>query len=182
MVNEIPITYEAIVAAETEVMKLMNVFNNDYAMSVRCAYASTSLPGGPSSASVGPSSASVGPSSACTGGDYTKMSDSLLAQVDIIREKINILNGMIDAAKKQTPPLFIDKNTYMTTYQNILISQETNKRMRSKMDMQMRELNAEQGTAFHDNKQTLDRTMYSGMMWTVLATSLVYYLFWQIDK
>ena len=49
--------------------------------------------------------------------------------------------------------------------------------LRSKLDEQLRELYSTENSILSDVKMELDVTVYTGILWTILATATVYYLF-----
>ena len=53
-------------------------------------------------------------------------------------------------------------------------------RQRSKMDQQLAELNKEKNTTYQEQKKQYDRTMFGGIVMSILATSLAYYTFTEI--
>lgn len=53
-------------------------------------------------------------------------------------------------------------------------------KQRSNMDMKMAELNQDKNTIYHENKQRYDRTMFGGIVMSVLGTSLAYYAFTEL--
>jgi len=49
--------------------------------------------------------------------------------------------------------------------------------MRSELDVKLKELNAADGSFTQEQKRILDGTVYTSVIWTVLATTTLYYVF-----
>ena len=80
----------------------------------------------------------------------------------IEQEKTNINNN-----KKDPTPMI----NLRTNYNNML-------ELRNKLDLQLQDLLGEKN--INENKLQLDSTVYTSVLWTVLATSILYYVFIKI--
>lgn len=66
---------------------------------------------------------------------------------------------------------------YKRTLKNIENKHKHIVNLRKELDMKNAELNNINNPAFTDNKMKYDASVYSGVLWTILASSLLYYLF-----
>jgi len=76
--------------------------------------------------------------------------------------------------------VFLTKDEYNSENANIMNQWQQIKTMRGDLDIKLRELyslNNSTGTIY---KSYVDTTMYTNVLWTVLATSIVYFLFMRI--
>ena len=62
-------------------------------------------------------------------------------------------------------------NYNLNTYNNTVLS------LRSELDEKMKELNFSDDSILSEEKNRYDVTIYTGVLWTILATSIVYYVF-----
>jgi len=97
-------------------------------------------------------------------------------------------------------PTDISLNTVVTAYQNLALFANNNPtvpnysydaslnynvnmynsnilRLRSELDEKMKELNSSSDSILSEEKNRYDITIYSGILWTILATSAIYYVF-----
>jgi hypothetical protein len=83
--------------------------------------------------------------------------------------------------------LFEVQNSYVTNYVsrevadasfNIIKTKHKDiMKMRSELDVKLKELNAADGSFTQEQKRILDGTVYTSVIWTVLATTTLYYVF-----
>lgn len=83
--------------------------------------------------------------------------------------------------------LFEVQNSYVTNYVsrevadasfNIIKTKHKDiMQMRSELDVKLKELNAADGSFTQEQKRILDGTVYTSVIWTVLATTTLYYVF-----
>jgi hypothetical protein len=69
------------------------------------------------------------------------------------------------------------KQNYPDQYSAIVQKVNANKRMRTELDAKLREIYAGNGSRFENSKLYLDSTVYTTVLWTILATTLLYYFF-----
>jgi hypothetical protein len=83
---------------------------------------------------------------------------------------INALNSALE--KQLTSGNNTSANIYETqqTHDKIL-------KLRNELDIKMKEINRSQDSVYSMYKAKYDSTMYSSIIWTILATSLIYYIF-----
>jgi len=88
----------------------------------------------------------------------------------LFRSAINALNSALE--KQLTSGNNTSANIYETqqTHDKIL-------KLRNELDIKMKEINRSQDSVYSMYKAKYDSTMYSSIIWTILATSLIYYIF-----
>jgi hypothetical protein len=91
---------------------------------------------------------------------------SINADIDTIN---NIINN-----KKSTGLKVAD---YNKNYSQIINNEEDVKKMRSELDMKMKEVYKIQDTIVNDSSLQYDSVMYTGVLFSILATSILYYTF-----
>lgn len=72
---------------------------------------------------------------------------------------------------------FLTNDEYQTEYNNILTQFQQIITLRQDLDMKLRELYSLNNSAGTIYKTYVDSTVYSNILWTVLATSVVYFIF-----
>jgi hypothetical protein len=71
----------------------------------------------------------------------------------------------------------ISKTTYNTNLSNIIDKNSKNVALRGDLDLKLKELFQAEDSKFKESKLLYDSTMYTGIAWTILATSCLYYIF-----
>lgn len=66
---------------------------------------------------------------------------------------------------------------FNTAHTNILNQYSNNLKLRNELDLKMKEILKTDDSFVNDSKLHYDSTMYASIGWTILATSLVYYVF-----
>jgi hypothetical protein len=90
-----------------------------------------------------------------------------------VNTAINVLKSAL--ATQLTP---IDtKNTTNTTINTTKEDHEKILKLRNELDIKLKEINRSQDSVYSMYKAKYDSTMYSSIIWTILATSLIYYIF-----
>lgn len=69
-----------------------------------------------------------------------------------------------------------EPNTY-TKYSNLDASYNLLTQHRNDLDIKMQEILATRGSLVNENQNYIDGSVYTTLLWTVLATSLIYYTF-----
>jgi len=69
------------------------------------------------------------------------------------------------------------KQKYPDQHSAIVQIVNANKRIRTELDGKLREIYAGNGSRFENSKLYLDSTVYTTVLWTILATTLLYYCF-----
>lgn len=155
----------------------INVFNDEYAHYVRCKGNTAGLKvNRPQDSSVTSPPPSIYPnltdSNYCQVYDakYTVSDDPLddlkLKYADVLTE-INTVNEIIQAIATQNP----------NNYSEIVNTYKKNLHLRNELDLKLKEIYEEDGTTQRNLKIDYDSTVYASIAWSVLATSLIYYVF-----
>jgi hypothetical protein len=71
----------------------------------------------------------------------------------------------------------MSKNDYNRNLHAIENKHKDIVKLRRELDMKNEELNKINNPVFTDNQLKYDASVYSGVLWTILASSLLYYLF-----
>lgn len=82
----------------------------------------------------------------------------------------NTITRFIEAANKDSIP---NNNVYAS----LISRQKANAELRNELDLKLKEIYGGDGTIQGDFKYKYDNTAYASIMWSVLATSLIYYVF-----
>ena len=69
------------------------------------------------------------------------------------------------------------KQNYPDQYSAIVQKVNANKQVRTELDAKLREIYSGNGSRFENSKLYLDSTVYTTVLWTILATTLLYYFF-----
>ena len=157
----------------------INVFNDEYAHYVRCKGNTAGLKvNRPQDSSVTSPPPSIYPnltdSNYCqvydakytvSGGD--PLDDLKSKYADVLTE-INNGNAIIqDIIATQNP----------NNYSEIVNTYKKNLHLRNELDLKLKEIYEEDGTTQRNLKIDYDSTVYASIAWSVLATSLIYYVF-----
>jgi hypothetical protein len=92
----------------------------------------------------------------------------------------NVYGSILDVSntnlmKYPTYAVYDSSHSYIkNTYNNEILG------LRSELDMKLKELNNNTDSISNEYKNRFDSTIYSGLMVTVLATSMIYYLFTKV--
>ena len=71
----------------------------------------------------------------------------------------------------------ITPKQYDASYNHILNVQNSNIKMRQELDTKLQNLYETPDSMYADYKKSVDSSVYSGILWTVLATSVLYIVF-----
>lgn len=69
------------------------------------------------------------------------------------------------------------KNPYDASYNEMLFLYNDVLDLRHSLDVKLQNLHMENGSVYSEYKAYYDQTIYSSVLWTILATSLIYYVF-----
>jgi len=110
--------------------------------------------------------------------------DLTCSQEDRDISKLQTLQRSINADIDSINNIINDKKTtglkvadYNKNYSQILNNEEDVKKMRSELDMKMKEVYKIQDTIVNDSSLQYDSVMYTGVLFSILATSILYYTF-----
>ena len=71
----------------------------------------------------------------------------------------------------------VSREVYDMSYNSMLSNHASILKLRNELDVKMRELNRSEDSVYSIYKANFDSTMYTSILWSVLASSLVYYIF-----
>ena len=108
--------------------------------------------------------------------NYENISDcnkanNALSQAQNMQKILNIALGQIP------PELKMDKGSYDASYQYITSNYNKLLTTRNQLDQQMKDIQKSSDSVYSTYKGSHDSTIYSQILLTVLATSLIYYVF-----
>jgi hypothetical protein len=91
-------------------------------------------------------------------------------------EYISNNGSLVNALNTNT----ISKEEYNKNLHHIINKHKDILNLRKELDLKTQELNMIDNPAYNDYKAKHDASVYSGVLWTILASSLLYYLFIKI--
>jgi len=150
---------KTIMKNETQLLTDLKAFNQSYADYVNCTYAYMNNGGTQTTCDMRPVTAAynklstVNAMGIVTGGDIPKTFNS------------NVDNGVTNEVYDAS------YNYIKQTYNNDII------KLRSDLDAKMKELYSTNDSLQAEYKTSFDSTILAGLLWTVLATSTVYFVF-----
>ena len=141
-----------VMRAETDLLRSLNIFNQNYSMYVACNEKN---------------GANVTENSCAS---YTKA--NLLADKNNVNTAIGNVNTALIALNegKSIGEYDASHNVIGTTHKDIM-------KLRSELDLKLKEIYATEDSIAHQHKQMFDGTAYTSLVWTVLATSTLFYVF-----
>jgi hypothetical protein len=71
----------------------------------------------------------------------------------------------------------VSREVYDMSYNSMLSNHKSILKLRNELDVKMREINRTEDSVYSMYKANYDSTMYTSILWSVLASSLVYYIF-----
>jgi hypothetical protein len=114
------------------------------------------------------------------GSDPSKALNGEFLDDDKINVTYNSLKKYLDDCAKNIDPTddyYRDNITKKTDVDN---NYKTLKNTRNDLDMKMKEILANDQSIFREDQNYIDGSVYTTLLWTVLATSLIYYTFTKI--
>lgn len=87
------------------------------------------------------------------------------------------VSGKIARLKSAVSKLTPDSNNPTRDTNALKIYHNEILKNRNELDIKMKEINRSQDSVYSMYKAKYDSTMYSSIIWTILATSLIYYIF-----
>lgn len=106
---------------------------------------------------------------------YNNFGQSIVSDLSYISLLINRSNAIINSISSAYP-----KNLDADLFQTSLNKYNTNVKMRKKLDDNMIELYKGDQSIGMYQKKTMDSVVYANVLWTILATSLIYFVFIKI--
>ncbi len=142
---------------EQQVMNNLNTFNSLYAAYIRCKTGSaetTTVAGQPYNTGCSQTPAQL----TAVQGAY----DTLNTSISNLNSAISKVSSFGDAGANRD---------------NIMAQQAANVQLRNQLDIKMQELLNSDNSISSIYQKNYDSTIYAGILWTVLASSMIYYVF-----
>uniref|UniRef100_A0A6C0JEQ5 Uncharacterized protein n=1 Tax=viral metagenome TaxID=1070528 RepID=A0A6C0JEQ5_9ZZZZ len=157
-------TKDQIMAADNKLMNDINKFNLKYAKYVKCNVNNGSITSG------------------CDSSDLTccNQADS---NIDPLRSLQGTINNDLNSLRKlfsRNKSSIINPDEYESEYQRIKYIEAANIRLRNELDLKLREVYNIDGPTLEDGVLPYDSSMYSAMLFTILATTGLFYAFTKI--
>jgi hypothetical protein len=92
-------------------------------------------------------------------------------------DKMNTINGIINVMKSKT---ISQTPNYQSIHTNIVNDYDKVVNLRNDLDMKLKQLHDPEHSKIVDFKYSYDSTIYSGIVISALATSLLYYIFTEL--
>lgn len=96
---------------------------------------------------------------------------TLTVSQNIIQNDINDIKTTLN----QNKSLFLNPSQYDSRFNELIEKEKGVNDLRNELDIKIQELN--QGKKFTENKLQSDSAIYSGIVFTILATTILYYTF-----
>ena len=90
-----------------------------------------------------------------------------------VNDDITAINTILNNNKANA----LNISDYNSNHSQIINNEEEIKKMRSELDTRMKEIYKLQDTKFNDNSTQYDSVLYTGVLFSILATSILYYTF-----
>lgn len=142
---------------EQQVMNNLNTFNGLYAAYIRCKTGSP-------------------PTTTVAGQTYNTGCTQTPAQLTAVNTAYTTLNTSITNLNTAISQVSSFGNAG-TNHDNIMAQQAANVKLRNQLDMKMQELLNSDNSISSIYQKNYDSTIYAGILWTVLASSMIYYVF-----
>jgi hypothetical protein len=142
---------------EQQVMNNLNTFNSLYSAYIRCKT------GSPATTTV-------------AGQNYNTGCKQTTEQLTAVKNAYTTLNDSIvnlNSAISKVGSFGKASNNHA----NIMEQQAANVKLRNQLDMKMQELLNSDNSISSIYQKNYDATIYAGVLWTVLASSMIYYVF-----
>jgi hypothetical protein len=94
-------------------------------------------------------------------------------QIGILQTDIQNVSNYLNTAT-------LSPSEYESKYQQILANQKRVLELRNELDIKLMELHNPEKSVLADYKKNYDSTVYSGILMTALATSVIYYIFTEL--
>ena len=92
-------------------------------------------------------------------------------------DKMNTINGIINVMKSKT---ISQTPNYQSNHTNIVNDYDKVVNLRNDLDIKLKQLHDPENSKIVDFKYSYDSTIYSGIVISALATSLLYYIFTEL--
>ncbi len=95
----------------------------------------------------------------------------------IVKNKANSLKRALSSTNGTSGSIDTDLSSFNTAHNDILNKYSDNLNLRNELDLKMKEILKTDDSFVNQSKLHYDSTMYASIGWTILATSLLYYVF-----
>jgi hypothetical protein len=157
-------TKDQIMAADNKLMNDINQFNLKYAKYVKC------------NVNAGAITSGCDPKDLTCCGDEDTYIGPLKALQKTVNDDLQSLQKIFTRNKSS----IINPDVYESEYQRIRNIEKSNIRLRNELDLKLREVYNIDGPTLEDGVLPYDSSMYSAMLFTILATTGLFYAFTQI--
>ena len=106
--------------------------------------------------------------------DEQVVTGTTIKQKQIIQES-NDINNLINRFNMLLTT--IQQSPDAVNYTDIINQQKQNEYLRNELDRKLREIYEYNNTNIVNSQLNLDNTVYTGVLWSILATSLAYFVF-----
>lgn len=150
----------AVWSAETNLFNALNAFNSDYMAYVKCKNTGDTT---------------------CNTSKVRENTSALETRLKTAQDSTStavlfpVMNTMLNATRNG--PVGRTQAQYNTTRDTIKTQAALNSQLRNDLDMKLRELNQTQDSIANSHKQQYDSTIYTGILLTAVATSLLFLVF-----
>jgi hypothetical protein len=147
-------------ASDSKLMNDLNTFNAKYAKYIKCNDIATI------STTCNPTDLNC-----CTSAD--KNIKNVLDSQKILNDDIDAINKLITGNKDK----LISHSAYDASFNHILKQEVEIKRLRSELDIKLRQIYKIDNTLIPDTLSQSDSVLYTGILFTILATTALYFTF-----
>ena len=109
--------------------------------------------------------------------DPTRITDAYNKLISQGENGANLQRLKLVAANIKDSTLDITQDEYDKNVKDLILQHQNILALRRSLDDKMQVLYNLENTNYKDNNLKYDATVYSGIIWTVLASSIVYYMF-----
>lgn len=103
--------------------------------------------------------------------------NSLTSKKKHLKQQVNDVKNLIDSFNKIVLSIKNDTTIPSTDYQTLLQTNRENVKLRSELDLKLGEIYEYNSSKIVKSRVNLDTTVYTGVIWSILATSLAYFVF-----
>jgi hypothetical protein len=109
--------------------------------------------------------------------EYMNKYHTYMKDINHALEKTAETEGVLNQLSKSS---FITTTEYKDNMEKIQNVHKEILRLRNELDIKLAELHRTNDSIFSDSKMEFDATIYTGILWTILATSVIFYVFTKI--
>lgn len=160
---------------QSVILKQLNDFNAEYSKYITYKYNTKHTGNGDTTPLLKYSNATT--TDAQLSGKYSKIDKiTQLSSYQTLNDSLKTYTNLVGANQKYYPSSG-DKRTVGQKTNDMSVSHGAIMRVRNDLDNKLYELNSMEQSLYGDSKLQMDSSIYVTILWTTLATSLVYYMF-----